>query len=207
LLEGFDSISATNIYRDNISIIYREESKLFAALYNKSKLVFRRKIELADQNAIYFISSNDNNQVVFVDKAMKVYTVDENNYMDLEFDNKVHFHHPYIFYAYEKNEIWVQSIDKPNIINRFVFVNTITAFSIVDQVYNAHDANISPESKYMELLLTYEKCHRLAKFGFGEDNCFLLRMQKPIYFIDLPNANILSFTTMKATNDKNKEEI
>mmetsp|Transcript_12932 Transcript_12932/g.14851 ORF Transcript_12932/g.14851 Transcript_12932/m.14851 type:complete len:146 (+) Transcript_12932:1313-1750(+) len=42
LIEGYEYIRINSIYRDNISILYVEESKYFFALYNKAKLIFRK---------------------------------------------------------------------------------------------------------------------------------------------------------------------
>lgn len=92
-----------------------------------------------------------------------MYICDENNIREISFESKIRYHHPVLFYPYEKNELWVQYMDRPNIINRFVFVNNISSLSIVDLVYNKADKEVSTEPQFVGLLLTYERCHRIAQ--------------------------------------------
>lgn len=205
--EGYEYIKSKSITKDNISVIYAEESKVFLAYYKKTKLIFRKKIEMASYNKPLGVFATEDDHIIYVDNTNKVFIATEHTIMDISFENKVHFHDPALFYSYEKNEIWVQFLGNPYAINRFVFINTISAYSLVDQAYNSSDEQINSESCFVELLLTYEKCHRIAQFSFSEEDNSLFRMQKPIYFTDLPNSGIFSFTTMKATNDKNKEEL
>ena len=207
LLEGYDQIKCHNINRDSVSLIYSEESKLYLALYKKAKLVFRKKIEMAFFNYPKSINASEEDQVIYVDNTNKIYLADEHSYRSISFEDKVYYHYPIMFYPYEKNEIWVQYINTPQVINRYVFINTITSFSVTDLVYNEIDKNINPEGMFIELLLTYEKCHRIAQIAFEGHHTKLMRMQKPIYFTDLPNSTVLSFTSFKAINDKSKEEL
>ena len=82
--------------------------------------------------------------------------------MKLNFDYKIHFHYPIIFYTYEKNEIWVQSLRESKVINRYIFINSISATSVVDEVYDYRLEPTNIQRANMELLLTYEKCHRIS---------------------------------------------
>mmetsp|Transcript_12932 Transcript_12932/g.14848 ORF Transcript_12932/g.14848 Transcript_12932/m.14848 type:complete len:242 (+) Transcript_12932:1773-2498(+) len=153
------------------------------------------------------ISSNVNNQIVYVEDnytKKTIYVIDEANFMDVSFDFDIKFHYPYIFYGYEKNEIWAQHIDKPQIINRYVFVNTITAFDNTDDVYFGY--NYLKEPQTLGLILSYENHHKIASFKLSDSGAILRRIQKPIKFSELPNASIISFCQIIAMNDKNVEE-
>ena len=41
-MEGFEIIKSWNIIKDFCSVFYSEESKYYFALYDKSKLIFRK---------------------------------------------------------------------------------------------------------------------------------------------------------------------
>ena len=128
----------------------------------------------------------------------------------MSFDFDVKFHYPYIFYGYEKNEIWIQKVDKPDKVKRYVFINTITAFDLADDVYfgDPSDWNSSyKRQKSLGLILTYETDHEIVEFTFGENKePPLLRTHKSIKFSELPNANILSFVRLEGENDRNSLE-
>jgi hypothetical protein len=76
----------------------------------------------------------------------------------------VKFHHPYIFFIFDNNEIWLQKIDDPKTIHRFVFFNSISAIDFIDDVYTQNEGKRPPCS--FSCLLTYENVHRLAEFSF-----------------------------------------
>lgn len=128
----------------------------------------------------------------------------------MSFDFDVKFHYPYIFYGYEKNEIWIQKVDEPYKVQRYVFINTITAFDLTDDVYFGDPSDwysSYKRQKSLGLILTYETHHKIAEFTFREsEEPLLLRVQKPIKFSELPNANILSFVRLEGKNDKNSLE-
>ena len=207
LLEGYDHIKFHNINNDNVSLIYSEDTKLYLALYTKAKLAFRKKIDMTFFNFPKSINATEDGQVIYVENTNKMFIADEHNFKSISFEDKVYYHYPIMFYPYEKNEIWVQYINNPKIINRYVFINTITSYSLTDLVYNEVDREVNAEGMFIELLLTYEKCHRIAQIAFEGHHTTLMRMQKPIYFTDLPNSSILSFTSLKAINEKSKEEL
>ena len=123
--------------------------------------------------------------------------------MKLNFDFKIHFHDPVIFYTYEKNEVWVQNLHEPKVINRYIFINSISANSIEDEVYDRRLHAINVQKATIELLLTYEKCHRIStlfiqqRFGSGVR---LSRMKKSIYFSNLPDSTILSFQKLNVVH-------
>ena len=123
--------------------------------------------------------------------------------MDISFDFSIKFHYPYLFYGFEKNEIWVQRIDIPYEIRRYVFVNTITAFDHTDSV-NSGDGGFP--QKELGLILTYDNHHKIATFAFDENYAQIRRIQKPIKFTELPNSNITSFIQIEGKNEKNKLE-
>ena len=122
----------------------------------------------------------------------------------MSFDFDVKFHYPFIFYGYEKNEIWVQKVDDPYKIRRYVFVNTITAFDLTDDVF--FETQRYKFANSLGLVLTYENHHKIAEFSFDEYYSSMRRVQKPIKFSELPNANILSFVKLEGKNDKNSLE-
>lgn len=125
--------------------------------------------------------------------------------MDISFDFNVKFHYPYIFYGYEKNEIWIQKIDQPYVISRYVFINTITAFDYTDDVFYETGNNSKPPQS-LRLILTYENHHKIAIFSFTDSQAEVRRIQKPIKFTELPNVSIISFAQIEGRNDKNKLE-
>lgn len=67
LLEGYDYLKAKNINHDNTSVLYTEEAKTYFALYNKNKLIFRRKLDLGSDTYQVAISSNKNDQIIYVE--------------------------------------------------------------------------------------------------------------------------------------------
>jgi hypothetical protein len=124
-----------------------------------------------------------------------MYVVDQDTNLELKFDNNIHFHAPLLIYGYEKNEFWTQNLDEPNTINRYIFINPISAYGLADPVYEESNRYTSIEKNYFELLLTYEKCHRIAKIWFSDTgpNVRIERMKKSIKFGSLPNSTIQSF--------------
>lgn len=56
------------------------------------------------------------------------------------------------------------------------------------------------------MILTYENHHKIAELDFSQENAMVTRIQKPIKFTELPQANILSFFQIEGKNDKNKIE-
>jgi len=88
-----------------------------------------------------------------------------------------------------------------------VFINTITAFDLTDDVYmiNGYYSSYKPE-RSLGLILTYENHHKIAEFLFDDNGALIQRVQKPIKFSELPNANILSFVRLSGKNDKNSLE-
>ena len=152
------------------------------------------------------LNSTQNNQVIFVPDYESLWIYSEDSSVKLNFDYKIHFHDPIIFYTYEKNEIWVQSLCKPKVINRYIFKNSISATSVVDEVYDHRLEDINAQRASMELLLTYEKCHRISTIyldpRYGEIR--LSRMKNSIFFDDLPNSPILSFQTLNVVHTNSK---
>lgn len=124
--------------------------------------------------------------------------------MDISFDFSIKFHYPYLFYGFEKNEIWVQRIDIPYEIRRYVFINTITAFDYTDSVVSMTDYQ-TPQ-RQLGLILTYDNHHKIATFSFDDNYGRITRIQKPIKFTELPNSNIISFAQIEGKNEKNKLE-
>ena len=134
VLEGFESIKY-DIDDDRISASYIDEGQGYLALYKKDTLVFRKRYE--GHYNIDTIDSDENNQIICIEgyqSNKQIYIVDEHNVRQLSFDINVKFHYPFIYYQYEKNEIWLQSIEDYHVIHRLVFINTISAFDTVDQV-------------------------------------------------------------------------
>lgn len=91
-----------------------------------------------------------------------------------------------------------------------MFINTITAFDLTDDVYFGEPEDYSysyKEQNSLGLILTYENHHKIAEFTFlRNQDPLLTRVQKPIKFSELPNANILSFVRLEGRNDKNSLE-
>ena len=125
--------------------------------------------------------------------------------MSLDFESDVKFHYPYIFYNYEKNEIWAQKLDRPNVILRYVFINTITAFDFTDDVYTG-DTTTQNDSNEIRLLLTYENNHRIATLKISDTTGYMTRIEKSVSFGDLPHSKIVSFAFILARNENDKEE-
>lgn len=131
--------------------------------------------------------------------------IDEANLTDVSFQFSIKYHFPYIFYDYEKHEVWIQRIDFPNEIRRYIFINTISAFDHTDNVF--FKDNYQNKAKYhLGMILTYENHHKIAELDFSTENAILTRIQRPIKFTELPQANILSFVQIEGKNDKNKLE-
>jgi len=76
----------------------------------------------------------------------------------------VKFHHPYLFFLFDNNEVWVQKIDDPKTIHRFIFFNSISSINQIDDVFHEGTKEHTPCS--FSCLLTYAKVHRLANFEF-----------------------------------------
>lgn len=217
LMEGYDIIKNYNIDGDNISVVYTEESKTYIALYKKNTLKFRIRHDSSSYSSSEAISSNSQNQIIYVEvegSSKKIYVIDDNSVNDLDFDFKIKFHHPFIFYEFEKNEIWFQNINEPKVIHRFVFVNTVTAMDNIDDVNTGSNyQNKSPLT--LGLILTYTGGHKIGYMTIGINNYGTVneiygsvdRLVKPIKFTELPTANILSFCTLAGINEKGKEEI
>jgi hypothetical protein len=116
---------------------------------------------------------------------------------DLDFDFNIKFHHPFIFYEFEKNEIWFQNINEAKTIHRFVFVNTVSALDNTDTVYNGPNIH-NKDALILGLILTYTGGHKIGNLKIMQNTENTLigkvdRFVKPIQFKDLPTANILSF--------------
>ena len=78
----------------------------------------------------------------------------------------VKVHHPWIFYIYDNNEIWMHRLDKPTEIHRYVMINTIGAIDYLDDVYFQKGVS-RPPCSFM-CLLTYKNVHKLAEFKFRD---------------------------------------
>lgn len=92
--------------------------------------------------------------------------MDKNGFSEINFDTEVKFHHPYIFYIYDNNEIWMHKINEPLVIHRFVLINHITAIDYLDDVYLEKGIK-RPRCSFV-CLLTYGNIHKLAEFTFRQ---------------------------------------
>jgi len=209
IIDGYDFIKSKTVNRDSISIMYVQDGKTYLSLYNKDFLRFRKKIEMNNYEYPSACNATDTGQVVYIDGYRKVFIIDENNSMNLEFEHRIHFHYPKIFYGFEKNEIWCQSLNEPKVINRYVFINSITAYSITDEVYHERNSWFSLSSGYIELLLTYEKWHRVAKLELFHysGRPLLSRMKKSILFTSLPDSSILSLAMLRVYHNTDNGEL
>ena len=68
-MEGYEVIRTQSIVKDFCSVFYSEESKFYFALYEKSKLIFRKKVDFGSSSYSSVISSNLNNQIIYVDDS------------------------------------------------------------------------------------------------------------------------------------------
>lgn len=55
ILENYDILRSKSINGDLVSVLYSEESKNYFALYDKNKLLFRRKLDIANNAYNCFI--------------------------------------------------------------------------------------------------------------------------------------------------------
>ena len=69
LIEGYDYIKKWSINENTTSVLYQEESKNYFALYEKSKLLFRKQINSGFNSTCEFIGCNKNNQIVYVENT------------------------------------------------------------------------------------------------------------------------------------------
>lgn len=67
ILKGYDYIRIRNINHDYTSVLYNEEGKSFFALYEKTKLLFRKRYDMGYSNRAEFIGTNDLKQIIYVE--------------------------------------------------------------------------------------------------------------------------------------------
>ena len=195
IFDSYDFIRAKTINEYGVSIIYVQEDLPYWLLYKNGDIIFKKKLDMHINDCPTAWSSTKLDQIIYTDQKGNIHLNSKNGSMKLNFDYKIHFHDPYIFYVYEKNEIWVQSIHESSKINRYIFINSISATSIVDEVYDHRLASINNQHGSIDLLLTYEKWHRISTFMLNSLNngACIMRMKEPIHFKNLPNLHMLSF--------------
>jgi hypothetical protein len=76
----------------------------------------------------------------------------------------VKFHYPYIFYIYDNNEIWMHKIDTPEVIHRFILINSIASIEPINNVYSENSAARPPTT--FVCLLNYHGIFKLGEFSF-----------------------------------------
>lgn len=122
------------------------------------------------------------------------------------------FYYPYILYNYGQSEIWLQKVDVPKFIHRFIFINPITAFDYADSVCDGNtmypkDNRVAKKKdlKAIGMLLTYHRHHKIAYFSYKNGKALLERLHKPIS-VDEFNTSIVAFTQIDAVNNKKRLE-